>query len=44
MGALRVVGMHVLALDRLPMIDGPTMTSSLTTVQDLRPSAWSEPR
>jgi len=26
-------GMHVLALDRLPMINGPTLTSTLTTLQ-----------
>jgi hypothetical protein len=25
--------MHVLALDRLPMINGPTLTSTLTTLQ-----------
>jgi ABC-type nitrate/sulfonate/bicarbonate transport system substrate-binding protein len=27
------VGLHVLALDRLPMINGPTLTSTLTTLQ-----------
>jgi ABC-type nitrate/sulfonate/bicarbonate transport system substrate-binding protein len=27
-------GMHVLALDRLPMINGPTLTSTLTTLQN----------
>jgi ABC-type nitrate/sulfonate/bicarbonate transport system substrate-binding protein len=26
-------GLHVLALDRLPMINGPTLTSTLTTLQ-----------
>jgi ABC-type nitrate/sulfonate/bicarbonate transport system substrate-binding protein len=26
-------GLHVLSLDRLPMINGPTLTSSLTTLQ-----------
>jgi ABC-type nitrate/sulfonate/bicarbonate transport system substrate-binding protein len=26
-------GMHVLALDRLPMINGPTLTSTMTTLQ-----------
>jgi ABC-type nitrate/sulfonate/bicarbonate transport system substrate-binding protein len=27
-------GMHALALDRLPMINGPTLTSTLTTLQN----------
>jgi len=27
-------GMHVLALDRLPMINGPTLTSTITTLQN----------
>jgi len=27
-------GMHVLQLDRLPMINGPTLTSTLTTLQN----------
>src|SRR6266404_4768374 len=26
-------GLHVLPLDRLPMINGPTLTSTLTTLQ-----------
>ena len=29
-------GMHVLALDRLPMINGPTLTATLTTLQKKR--------
>jgi ABC-type nitrate/sulfonate/bicarbonate transport system substrate-binding protein len=28
------VGLHALALDRLPMINGPTLTSTLTTLQN----------
>jgi ABC-type nitrate/sulfonate/bicarbonate transport system substrate-binding protein len=27
------VGLHILSLDRLPMINGPTLTSTLTTLQ-----------
>ena len=27
-------GMHVLALDRLPMINGPTLTSTMTTLEN----------